>query len=152
MASCEDGRAVDPTLLAALSTIASRQAHGTKALQVACHQLLDYVATHPNASIPIRASNMILVVHTDASYLSEMGDKSRAAGHFYFTNHNDEDFNNGAVLTLSSIIKHFMSLALEAKLATLHYGCKQAIPIRITLEEMGHKTTNKCFDIFPTSY
>jgi hypothetical protein len=28
---------------------------------------------------------------------------------------------------------------LEAKLATLYYGCKQAIPIRIALEEMGHK-------------
>ena len=104
-----------------------------------CHQLLDYVATHPNAGIRFHASDMILAVHTDASYLSEPGGKSRAAGHFYLTNRNDEDFNNGAVLTLSSIIKHIMSLASEAELAALYYGCKQAIPIYITLKEMGHK-------------
>ena len=102
-------RALDPTLLAALSTIASRQAHSTKALQTACHQLLDYVATHPNAGIHFHASDIILAVHTDASYLSKPGGKSRAAGHFYLTNRNDEDFNNGAILTLSSIIKHVMS-------------------------------------------
>jgi hypothetical protein len=81
---------------------------------------------------------MILAVHTDASYLSEIGGKSRAAGHFYLTNCNDEDFNNGAILTLSSIIKHVMSSASEAELAALYYGCKQAAPICVTLEEMGH--------------
>ena len=133
------GRTVDPTLLVALSAIASSQAHGTKALQTACHQLLDYVATHPNAGIRFHASDMILAVHTDASYLSEPGGKSRVAGHFYLTNRNDEDFNNRAVLTLSSIIKHVMSSASEAKLAALYYRCKQAIPICIALEEMGHK-------------
>jgi len=81
---------------------------------------------------------MILAVHTDVSYLSELGGKSRATGHFYLTNRNDEDFNNGAILTLSSIIKHVMSSASEAELAALYYGCKQAAPICITLEEMGH--------------
>jgi hypothetical protein len=67
---------------------------------------------------------MILAVHTDASYLSEMGGRSCAAGHFYLTNQNDEDFNNRAILTLSSIIKHVMSSASEAELAALYYGCK----------------------------
>jgi hypothetical protein len=133
------GRAVNSTLLALLSTIAARQSHGTKALQEACHQLLDYVATHTNAGIRFHASDIILAVHTDASYLSEPGGKSRAAGHFYITKRNNEDFNNGAVLTLSSIIKHVMSSASEAKLATLYYGCKQAAPICVTLKEMGHR-------------
>ena len=73
------------------------------------------------------------------SYLSKPGGKSRVAGHFYLANRNDKDFNNGAVLTLSSIIKHAMSSASEAELATLYYGCKQAIPIHIALKEMGHK-------------
>ena len=132
------GRAVDSTLLTALSAIAARQSNGTQAVAEACHQLLDYVATHPNAGIRYHACDMILAVHTDASYLSELGGKSRAAGHFYLTNKNDEDFNNGAILTLSSIIKHVMSSASEAELAALYYGCKQAAPIRVTLEEMGH--------------
>ena len=37
------GRAVEPTLLAALSTITSQQSNGTKAVSNACNNLLDYV-------------------------------------------------------------------------------------------------------------
>ncbi len=44
-------QAVDPTLLAALSAIAACQSNGIQAVADACHQLLDYVATHPNAGI-----------------------------------------------------------------------------------------------------
>ncbi|KAL7480205.1 hypothetical protein ACHAW6_011039 [Cyclotella cf. meneghiniana] len=44
-------QAVDPTLAAALSAIAARQSQGTKAVMEACKQLLDYAATHPNATI-----------------------------------------------------------------------------------------------------
>ncbi|KAL7479185.1 hypothetical protein ACHAW6_004929, partial [Cyclotella cf. meneghiniana] len=44
-------QAVDPTLAAALSAIASRQAQGAEAVMEACKQLLDYVAMHPNATI-----------------------------------------------------------------------------------------------------
>ncbi len=108
-------RAVNPSLLATLSAIAARQANGTCAVYDACHQLLAYAATHPNAGIRYHACDMILLVHTDASYLSEMGGKSHAAGHFYLSNVNDEDFNNGAIITLSSIIKHVMSSVLRFK-------------------------------------
>jgi hypothetical protein len=87
-------RTVDNTLLTALSAIAARQSNGTQAVADACHQLLDYVATHPDAGIRYHTCDMILAVLTDASYLSEIGGKSRAAGHFYLTNRNDEDFNN----------------------------------------------------------
>jgi hypothetical protein len=74
------GRAVNSTLLTALSAIAARQSNSTQAVVEACHQLLDYVATHPNAGIRYHACDMILTVHTDASYLSELGGKSRAQG------------------------------------------------------------------------
>ncbi len=72
---------------------------------------------------------MVLSVHTDASYLSKPGGKSRAAGHFYLSNCSDKDFNNGAILTLSTIIKHVMLLASKAELAVLYYGCKLATPL-----------------------
>jgi hypothetical protein len=132
------GRAVDPTLLTALSSIAARQANGTTTVAKSCQQLLDYVATHPNAGIHYKACDMILAVHTNVSYLSEQNGKSHASAHFYLTNHNNEEFNNGAILTLSSIIKHIMSSASEAELAALYYGCKLAFPICTTLKEMGH--------------
>jgi hypothetical protein len=74
------GRAVDSTLLTALSAITARQSNGT----------LNYVAMHPDAGIRYHACDMILAIHTDASYLSELGGKSRAAGHIYLTNQNDD--------------------------------------------------------------
>jgi hypothetical protein len=74
-------QAVDSTLLAALSAIAACQSNGTWAVADACHQLLNYVATHPNAGIWYKACNMVLSVHMDTSYLSEPGGKSRAASH-----------------------------------------------------------------------
>ncbi len=78
--------AANPTLLAALSAIAAQQSNGTQAVANACNQLLDYVTTQPNAGLWYHACDMILAVHTDASYLSKIGGKSRAAGHFYLTN------------------------------------------------------------------
>ena len=132
-------RAVDPTLAAALSTIASQQANGTQAVLDACKQLLDYAASHPNASIRYCASDMILALDTDGSYLSEPEGKSRAAAYYYLTKHNNPDFHNGAVLVLSAIIKHVMASASKTELAALFYGCKEAIPLRTTLEEMGHQ-------------
>jgi hypothetical protein len=86
---------------------------------------------------------MILAVHTDVSYLSEQEGKSRAAAHFYLTNKGDKEFYNGAILTLSSMIKHVMSSASKAELAALYYGCKLAVPLRTTLEEMGHPQHNR---------
>ncbi len=122
-------QAVDPTLLSALSEVAAQQSNGTWAVVDACHQLLDYVATHPHAGIQHKACNMVLSVHTKASYLYKPGGASRAAGHFYLSNCNNKNFNNGTILTLSTIIKHIMSLASEAKLAALYYGCKLAVPL-----------------------
>ncbi len=131
-------QAVDPTLLATLSAIAALQSNGTQAVADVCHQLLDYVAIHPNAGIQHKACNMVLLIHTDASYLSEPGGKSRAAGHFYLSNHNDEDFNNGTILTLSTIMKNIMLSASKAELSALYYSCKLAAPFQTTLEELGH--------------
>eukprot|EP00804_Cyclotella_cryptica_P013280 CCRYP_007043-RA/>CCRYP_007043-RA protein AED:0.39 eAED:0.39 QI:0/0/0/1/0/0/3/0/598 len=133
------GRTVDPTLAAALSSIASRQSKGTEATLQATRQLLDYVATQPNPSIQYLASDMILALDTDGSYLSELGGRSRAAAYMFLTKKDDPDFHNGAVLILSSIIKHVMASASETEIASLFYGCKEAIPLRVTLEEMGHR-------------
>ena len=64
-------RAVDSTMLVALGTLASAQAKGTEATAQAITQLLNYCATHPDAVVQYKASDMQLHVHSDASYLSE---------------------------------------------------------------------------------
>jgi hypothetical protein len=47
--------------------------------------------------------------------------------------------NNGAVLNTAHIIKHVMSSATEAESAGLYIMAREAVYIRITLEELGHK-------------
>lgn len=132
------GQACAPTLTAALSAIAPRQTKGTDAVMAACHQFLDYLATHPNAAIQYKASDMVLAFNTDASYLSEIDGKSRAATYYYLTQKGNKSFHNGAIDVLSTIIKHVISSSSEAESGTLFYRCKRAIPYRVTLEEMGH--------------
>ena len=72
------GRAVDSTVLVALSSIASAQASPTELTLSLIKQLLDYVATHPDAILTYKKSDMVLAVHSDASYLSKPQARSRA--------------------------------------------------------------------------
>jgi Na+-translocating ferredoxin:NAD+ oxidoreductase RNF subunit RnfB len=63
-------RAIDAILLVALGPLASAQAQGTEATAKAVTQLLNYCATHPDAVIRYHASDMCLLIHSDASYRS----------------------------------------------------------------------------------
>ena len=76
-------RAVDDTILPALSALASEQAEATTKTMHQIRQLLDYLATHPDATVHFHASAMVLNIHSDASYISEPKAKSRLTG-FYF--------------------------------------------------------------------
>ena len=73
-------RAIDLTILHALSAIASEQSKPTERTMKRVQQLLDYLNTNPNAVIRFRSSNMILNAHSDASYLSAGNGRSRAGG------------------------------------------------------------------------
>ena len=78
-------RAVDGTMLMALSSIATAQSTPTEATMVKTKQFLDYAASHPDAVLTFKASSMVLAIHSDASYLSETKARSRAGGHFFMS-------------------------------------------------------------------
>eukprot|EP00984_Skeletonema_dohrnii_P011431 scaffold4568_cov78-Skeletonema_dohrnii-CCMP3373.AAC.1 len=133
------GRAVDSTLLVPVSAIASQMAQPTTETMAQTNQLLDYIAAQEEAVLTYSASEMILAVHSDASYLSEPKARSRAGGHFFLSNNSDIPPNNGAILNIAHIIKNVMSSATEAELAALYIMAREAVYIRIILEEMGHE-------------
>jgi hypothetical protein len=62
-------RAEDLTVLMPLNDIATEQTKATENTQAAKNQLLDYLVTHPDATIRYHASDMILHIHSYASYL-----------------------------------------------------------------------------------
>ena len=56
---------------------------GTKKAMEKAYQVLDYLATHPDAKIQFCASDMVLNIHSDALYLTEPNGHSRACGYFF---------------------------------------------------------------------
>jgi hypothetical protein len=129
-------RAVDSTMLVALSAIAAEQGSPTQQTLRKVEQFLDYAATNPEAVVTYKASDMVLAIHSDASYLSEPKARSRAGGHFFMSADDVDPPNNGAVLNVSKVIKAVMSSAAEAELGALFYNVKIAVPMRKT--ELTH--------------
>ena len=60
------GRAVDLTLLTALSAIASQQSKPTEETMKIVNQFLDYCASQEDAVVTYRRSDMKLAGHSDA--------------------------------------------------------------------------------------
>ena len=97
-------------------------------------QLLDYASTHPDAIVTYTVSNMLLAGHSDVSYLSETNARIRSGGHFFMSADSPDPPNNGAVLTISQIIKAVVSSAAEAKLGAIFIKFCEAIPARLSFE------------------
>ena len=134
-------RAVDITVLMALSSIAIEQSKGTTNTMEKAKQLLDYLASNPDATLRFKASDMVMNVHSDASYLSESDARSRACGHFFMgwsPTDGDPIKLNGAFFTLCTILRFVVASAAEAELGALFLNCKEGMIFRLTLEELGH--------------
>eukprot|EP00804_Cyclotella_cryptica_P022287 CCRYP_018106-RA/>CCRYP_018106-RA protein AED:0.35 eAED:0.38 QI:0/0/0/1/0/0/3/0/579 len=112
-------RAVDNTILLSLSAIASEQAHPTQLTQKRCQQLLDYCASHLDAVVCFKASDMVLNIHSDASYPSESNARSQIAGHFFLGSVPIDKTPielNGAIYVFCGILKFVVASAAEAEL------------------------------------
>ena len=132
-------RMIDSTILVALNTITTQKLGATQKTQQDIHWLLYYCNTHPSATIRYYASDMILKIHSDTSYLNEPEAKSRYGGHFYLSQLPlKQSTDNVTVLNTASIIKNVVSSAAEAEYGALFLNARTAIPTKQTLEEMGH--------------
>jgi hypothetical protein len=132
------GRAVDPTILPALSSIASEQTAPTERTMERVKQLLDYCASQEEAIITYNSSKMIMAVHSDVGYANKKKARSRAGGHFFLSSNEPDPPNNGAILTNATIIKNVMSSAAEAEIGALYLNAREAVYLRQILTKMGH--------------
>ena len=126
-----------------LSTIAREQTKATEQTNLSVHQMLDYCATHPDANATIRfhASDMILNIHSDASYLNEPEARSRVGGHYFLgwlPKDNLPIKLSGAIHVISTILKFVAASAAEAELGALFVNAKEGRVIRLILQELGH--------------
>jgi hypothetical protein len=132
-------RAFDPTVLMPINDIATEQTKATEKTQAAANQMLDYLATHPDATIRYHAPNMILYIHSDASYLLVSNDQSRLGGLFFFGNkHPEQDQLNGSILNVTSVIKNVVASAAESEVGACFHNAQSGAPLRVTLTDLGH--------------
>jgi hypothetical protein len=137
-------RAVNNTMLVALGTLASAQTQATTQIMDTAIHLLNYAATHPDATIQIHKSDMILYVHSDASYLSEPKARSRIGGYFYLGGRDEPADNprpNAPIHIESRIMKNVMSSASVAETGALFHNGQEAAHIQQILKELGREQT-----------
>jgi hypothetical protein len=125
-------------MLPAVTALASELAYCTSATILAARRLIAYSAAFPDNALRYDASDMVLVMQTDASYLSRRDSQSVAGAVAYLTNTGTPDRINGALWAMSSIIPVVVSSAAEAEYAALFMGSQQAVWLRVILEEMGY--------------
>jgi hypothetical protein len=131
-------RGVDPTLLPALSMIASRQHAATEEVEKMAWRLLGYVKKYPNATIVYHASDMQICAHSDASHLSESKSRSRAGGISFFGYLKDGKTPNGSIECLSVIIDVILASVGEAEYAALFKTAQLCENIRSICLDMGY--------------
>jgi hypothetical protein len=84
-------------------------------MQAAMNQLLGYRDTHPEPTIRYHPYNMILQIHSDASYLSVSNAPRRIEGFFFLGNKSPEQETlNGSILNATSVNKNVVASAAES--------------------------------------
>jgi hypothetical protein len=125
----------------ALLEIALQQAGPTENTMECVNQFLDYMWTHLDAIIWYRASDMILNVHYDTSFLSAPKACSRAGGYFFLGSIPQDGYPiklNGAIHITCTILKLVAASAAEAELGALFLNAQEAKVLQLILKELGH--------------
>jgi hypothetical protein len=132
-------RAVDPIVLMPLNDIATEQTKVTEKTQAVTNKLLDYLVTHPDATIRYHTSDMILHIHSDASYLSVSNARRRLGGLFFCGDESPQEDNlNGSILNMASVIKNVVASTAESEVGACFHNAQSGAPLRVTLAELGH--------------
>ncbi len=104
------------------------------------YQVLDYLATHPDAKVRFWVSSMVMNIHLDVSYWTEPEACSRACSHFFMGSlpcNGKPIILNGVFHTLCAILQFVVASAAEAKLGALFLNCQEGMIFWLTLEDLG---------------
>ncbi len=133
-------RCTDSSILTAVNKLGSQQASPTVNVEAAAERLLQYLATWPVAIVTYHASDMHLIVFSDASYLSETSARSRTGGVLFLGSKElgGESCVNGSVESISAIIPSIVASAAEAEYAAVYMNAGLAEGLRNTLLDLGY--------------
>ena len=131
------------TILYALNSILEDSSKPTERTMKRVNYLLGYMHTNPYDAIHYHASDMVLNVHPDASYLSAGCGRSHTGG-IFFLGHLLRDgtpvkLNEKIVITCAILKLGAASASIvEAELGALFPDVQEARILQLTLYQMGH--------------
>jgi len=134
------------TLLVTCNDIGIQQTKSTTNTLNLISWLLDYMATYPNPSITFKASDMVLWISSNSSYLSVTGGRNQV-GRCHFLGNNPDftkplapqcTFINAPIHVKASILCNVMSSASESEIAGRYVNARMAVELRIILMEIGY--------------
>jgi hypothetical protein len=126
-------------VLMPLNEIATEQTKATEKTQAVTNQMLDYLATHKDATIRYHASDMVLNIHSNASYLSVYNARSRLGRMFLLGNNSPkQETLNVSTLNVAVVIKNMVASAAESEVGACFHNAQSGAPLRVTLTDLGH--------------
>ena len=100
--------------MVALGSIYFKQANRNETTSQSINQFLNYNVSHPDSTISYKESDMVLYVHcVDPTYQNPRTASEIWGGFFLGSQYFDQSDNNGAIITISKIIKNIMASASE---------------------------------------
>ena len=90
---------------------------------------MDYTATYPDTFIRFYASDMVLNIDIDVSYLVLPNEKSRVAGYHHFKTSNE--ILNVPIHGECKALKHVVSSAADAKTGGIFVKPQPPVPIKM---------------------
>ena len=144
-------RAVGYDYMTTVCKFSSKQAKPTQSVWDEFLYFLNYAHTWSESKLVFKASDMILILDADVSYLSEDGAKSRGGGVAYLGKKNDPNFINGAIDVMSVLLPTIVSSVCEGEVAAGFLLAQLAMSFRVNLNAMGYPqdrtlltTDNQC--------
>ena len=97
--------------------------------------LLNYAAIHPTSVVRYNQSNIILQVHSDASYLSVNKAHIRV-GVYHYLSDDSKKTDNVPIHNMCKIMTNCMASAAEEEIRASFINAYEALPEQTTLIEM----------------
>ena len=133
------------TILPYLNSIAEQQAYTTQNTEAAITYFLDYSATNINTVVKFGASDMVLHIDSDASYLSKPWECSHTGCHYYLSSQPSDPTKsphlppqeNVPIQTECIILRDVVSSSAEEEVCGIFHNRKTDVPLCITLSDIG---------------
>jgi hypothetical protein len=131
-------RAIDATMLPAVNHISSVQANLTAQVQQMGQRLLAYGAAYPDNTLVYHASDMLLRILSDCSYLSRPKAGSVVGGVGFLGSSTDSTVLNGPIFTISSLLDVVVGSAAEGEYGSAYFNAKHGVWTRTMLAAIGY--------------